>query len=82
MIQFLSWHRRGGDPLGLEFGGGEHSRAPLGFGSVVARVGDEGAVIEMFKSMTAPPWGGVEASCWLVAAPPLDGKGVIPTVQP
>jgi hypothetical protein len=36
--------RRGGDPLGIGFGGGEHIRNPLGFLSVVARVGEGGAI--------------------------------------
>jgi hypothetical protein len=43
---------------------------------VVAGVGDGGAVAEIFRSMMAPPWGGAEASSWLVPAPPLAGKGV------
>jgi hypothetical protein len=57
----------------LGFGGGERSRDKLGFGCMVARVGDEGAVTEMFRSMMVPPWGGAKASYWLIPAPPLAG---------
>jgi hypothetical protein len=82
MIRFLSRDRCGGDSLGLGFGGSERSRDPLGFGSVVARVGEGGAVTEMFKSMMAPPWGGAEALSWFVPTPPLSSKGVTPIVWP
>jgi hypothetical protein len=73
IIRFPSGDRRGGDPLVLGFGGGERSRDKSGFRSVVARVGDEGAVTEMFRSIMVPPWGGAEASYWLIPAPPLAG---------
>jgi hypothetical protein len=49
---------------------------------VVARVGEGGAVTEMFKSMMAPPWGGAEALSWFVPTPPLSSKGVTPIVWP
>jgi hypothetical protein len=82
MVRFPSGDRSGGDPLGLGFGGGECTRDPLGFGSVVVRVGDVEVVAEIFKSMMAPPSGGVEALSWLVPAPSLAGKEVTPIVQP
>jgi hypothetical protein len=49
---------------------------------VVVGVGDGGAVTEMYKSMMAPPSGGVEALTWLVPAPPFANKGVTPVVRP
>jgi hypothetical protein len=83
MVRFPSRDRRGGDPLG--FGGGEHNRSPLGFRSVVAKVGDGGVVAEMFKLMMVLPLGGVTDLSWLRPAPPLAVKGVTPycpTIKP
>jgi hypothetical protein len=81
MIQFPSGDKCGGDQLGLGFGGVEHIRNPLGLGSVVARVGDGGAVAEMLRSMMAPPLGGAEALNWLMRTPPTANKGVTPFVR-
>jgi hypothetical protein len=49
---------------------------------MVARVGDGGAIVEMFISMMALPSGGAEALTWLMPVPPITDKGVTPSVQP
>jgi hypothetical protein len=73
--------RRNGDPLGSGFGGGERICNLLEQGFMMAKVGDGGAVAEMFKSMMAPPSGGAEALTWLVPAPPTADKWVTPSVR-
>jgi hypothetical protein len=81
VIRFPRGDRRGGDPLGIWFCGGERIRNPLGLRSMVAGDGG-GAVAEMLRSMMAPPVGGAEAVTWLVPAPLIADKGVTPSVRP
>jgi hypothetical protein len=82
MTRLPSWDRRGGDPLGLGFDGGEHIRNPLGFRYVVAGVGDGGVAIEMFRSMMVLPSGCSEAVVWLMPEPLASEKGTTPSVRP
>jgi hypothetical protein len=82
MIRFPSRDRRGGDLLGLGFGGGEHIHNLLGLWSMVAGVGDGGLVAEMLRSMMATPLGSAEAITWLMPSSPITDKGITPSVQP
>jgi hypothetical protein len=78
MTRLPSGDRHGGDSLGLWFSGGECIRSLLGFGSIVAEVGDGGVAAEVFRSMIAPPSGGLEAGTWLIPKPLATTKVVMP----
>jgi hypothetical protein len=64
MTRLPSGDRCGDYPLG--FGGGERICNPLGFVSIVVRVGDGGIAAEMFRSTMVPPSGGSEVLIWLI----------------
>jgi hypothetical protein len=72
---------RGGDPLGLGFGGGEHICNPLWFVSMVAGVGDGGAIGETFRSIIVLHSSGLDALVWLIPEPPASGTRITPSVR-